>query len=348
MDKVELIRHLEAHARQPQSSERWAMYRLIVPVVDAANSALGLEVYFEFNQTSAHATSQSVDIALRDASGTRVMVEAKRVDREISAEQISKYLSPDTRGVVTNGVDWVLCCDRKNKVVSLFERDRRSVSVDALEEILEFIAGHPVTDVGWTSEVTYVAVWIRPRKPLKDRRALRVSNAATRVHSIHEFTVKGASLADATPMERVLLESVADRILELGNWPIHLRCEVRSSRVVFFDDRIPSGSQRVARIELGTPVPSASGHRRNGTSGSAPGSAGRAVGRRPGTCRHRPRTGPPRADRAHAAGVHRTTRSPTGRSQRRSCGRSPPGSGPRAVPPRCRRRSFGLPSGDGQ
>ena len=86
MDKSYLISQMQEHLNAPQKSERWAMYRLIVPVIDLANSKLGLRAYFEFNQTSSHGTSQSVDVALLDEHSPRVMVEAKRVDRRIAAE----------------------------------------------------------------------------------------------------------------------------------------------------------------------------------------------------------------------------------------------------------------------
>ena len=56
------------------------MYRLITPVVDHANSTTGLTQYFEFNQTSAHLASQSVDIALLDGVAARVLVKTKRFD----------------------------------------------------------------------------------------------------------------------------------------------------------------------------------------------------------------------------------------------------------------------------
>ena len=59
---IQLAPHLEV----PQKSGRWAMYRLIIPIVDLANSRFKLTACFEFSQTSAHGTSQFVDIALLD------------------------------------------------------------------------------------------------------------------------------------------------------------------------------------------------------------------------------------------------------------------------------------------
>ena len=80
----ELISLLEHHFHDPQPSERWAMYRLITPVIDYANQSMGLFPYFEYNQTSSHGTHQSVDIALLDDQEIpRVLVEAKRADRKV-------------------------------------------------------------------------------------------------------------------------------------------------------------------------------------------------------------------------------------------------------------------------
>jgi hypothetical protein len=107
MDIDFLIKLLENNFANSQPSERWAMYRLINPVVDYANQSLGYTPYFEYNQTSSHGTHQSVDIALLDETYTpRIFVEAKRADRKISPEQIEKYLDVMDHGVVTNGYIW--------------------------------------------------------------------------------------------------------------------------------------------------------------------------------------------------------------------------------------------------
>lgn len=231
------------------------MYRLIVPVIDFANSTLGMRAYFEFNQTSMHGTSQSVDVALFDDVGPRVMVEAKRVDRRIAAEQISKYLEPGIRGLVANGVDWVLCQDGKSKALSMRRPGDGAVAVDALDEVVAFIRGEMHSDIGWSADQKYVEPTVKPEKPKKDSKARRVSNSVRGASDIDALRSEIATLSKATPLERTFLESIATRFEQRGGWPTHLRCEVRSSRVAFFDDRIATGSKRVARIELGKKHP---------------------------------------------------------------------------------------------
>lgn len=109
MNINELIDTLLPSLRDPQKSERWAMYRLIAPVVDFANITLGKMIFFEFNQTSAHGTSQSVDIALLSGAIPEVLIEAKRVGRVLSADQVDKYLVNGVRGIVSDGYHWILC-----------------------------------------------------------------------------------------------------------------------------------------------------------------------------------------------------------------------------------------------
>jgi hypothetical protein len=144
MNMNDLLRQIQEHVNKPQKSERWAMYRLIAPVVDFANSTLGFEAYFELNQTSSHGTSQSVDIALLHGLEPRVMIEAKRIDRRIAPEQISKYLQPNVRGLVTNGINWVLCLNGVSKTISLCGSEEITVSVDSLNEIIAFIRGEEI------------------------------------------------------------------------------------------------------------------------------------------------------------------------------------------------------------
>lgn len=122
MSIADLAQRLLPYFRDPQPSERWAMYRLIAPVVDHANAQLGLRVFFEYNQTSRHGTSQSVDIALLRDDEPVVLIEAKRADRKVSSEQIAKYLLDRTHGVVTNGNDWILSLESRCTHVRLYDQ----------------------------------------------------------------------------------------------------------------------------------------------------------------------------------------------------------------------------------
>lgn len=257
MDVFNLIQHLAQHIARPQKSERWAMYRLVVPVVDVANSTMRLRDYFEFNQTSRHGTSQSVDIVLLDEHDKPVvMVEAKRVDRSISAEHIDKYLEPGVRGIVTNGLHWVLCRDGRNKLVSICDGARK-IDAQAVDEILAFVRGEFRPDSDWGStEVNYFPSHLRPEKIAKEVRAQRKSSPMVVVSDLQQFRLEVDALANASALDLVFLTEFSRAIEMAGRvFPDHLRCEVRQTRVSFFDTRRSTRSDRVARIELGKTQP---------------------------------------------------------------------------------------------
>ena len=255
MHRSDLLSRIQKELSTPQKSERWSMYRLIVPIIDFANSTLGLIAYFEFNQTSTHGTSQSVDIALLAGDDPRVMIEAKRLDRRIAAEQISKYLTPGVRGLVANGVDWVLCQNDKNKAVSLYSQADGLVDGKAFDEIVAFIRGSTVTDSVWSVDSTYIDPTVRPEKPRKETTARRISNAVRCPADVAAMRSEVAGLTNASVLEKLFLESMMNQFEMQGGRPQHLCWEVRSSRVAFFDQRIAAGSKRVARIELGKKYP---------------------------------------------------------------------------------------------
>lgn len=245
-----LIRLIEEHLQKPQKSERWAMYRLITPIVDYANSILGLVPYFEFNQTSLHGTSQSVDIALLDNLVPRVMIEAKRVDRSIAAEQIAKYLKADVRGIVTNGFAWVMCLNGENKVIKLCEDNLRKVSINNLNEIIAFIRSEERVNFGWGTEQKHIVSIIKPQRPQKEISATRVNNPVIVVTDINVMRCEVAKLSTASVLDNIFLLNLLDHFEKYGGIPEHLRCEIRTSRVVFFDSR-NNKQRRIARIELG-------------------------------------------------------------------------------------------------
>jgi hypothetical protein len=109
------------------------MYRLIVRIVDLANSQLNLTAYFEFSQVSGHGTSQSVDIALLDGFSPKTIIEAKRVGRRIGSDQISKYLPPDIRGIVADGIRWILCFDSRSRALLLCDAESNAIKAAAVQ-----------------------------------------------------------------------------------------------------------------------------------------------------------------------------------------------------------------------
>jgi hypothetical protein len=260
MIKPDLICQIEKHLNSPQPSERWAMYRLITPVVDFANSdsKMGLHPYFEFNQTSEHKTYQSVDIALLDkANRPVVMIEAKRVDRLMYAEQIAKYLylTPDVRGVVTNGIHWILCLNKQNKIISILDSKNKRVKESNFDAIVSFIRGEELEGDDWSSENQCIKPSIVPDRLRKEINGHRKSNPIDKVTDLKAMRNAVAKLSSSSKLDVTFFQALLNGLERQGGFPPHLYGEVRSSRIVLFDNRITARSKRVARIELGKDQP---------------------------------------------------------------------------------------------
>ena len=59
--------------------------------------------------------------------------------------------------------------------------------------------------------------------------------------------------SNASELDQLFLKALASEFDDRGGLPAHVHCEVRSSRVVFFDKR--GSAERIARIELGRRQP---------------------------------------------------------------------------------------------
>lgn len=257
MHKIEdLEEALSRHFASPQKSERWAMYRLINPVVDFAISEMGLEAYFEFNQTSTHGTSQSVDIALLDGGIPVVLIEAKRADRRISAEQIGKYLSDDVRGIVSNGYNWILCLEGESKQLSIWDDAKGACIRESLTEITDFIQTGKSEGSEWDTSSSYMPPSVKPSKPSKQIKATRENKPITVAVSIEHCQSLIRGHPKATVLEVAFLESVIASVQKAMKCiPTNCRVEFRESRVSFFNDELPGRSKRAGRIELGKKQP---------------------------------------------------------------------------------------------
>lgn len=86
-----------------------------------------------------------------------------------------------------------------------------------------------------------------------EMRARRVSNAVSVAADTNAIRRAGADPSRASPLDNAFLQALSDQFEKHGGIPEHLRCEVRDSRVVFFDYR--TNGKRVARIELGKQQP---------------------------------------------------------------------------------------------
>lgn len=255
-DQADLVRQIKYDLMNSQKSERWAMYRLIVPVVDFANATLRLTPYFEFNQTSEHGTSQSVDIALLDGQEPVAMIEAKRVDRRIGAEQIAKYLAPGVRGIVTNGVNWILCLNGSNKTITIWDHKSETVDTEAVSEIISFLQGADSGYEDWSASPEYVSSLVTPQKPMKKINAQRRSNSVQIASKTNDCLAEIQKLAKATRPDLAFLEAFICSIdKHYGGVPNNGRLEFRASRVSFFDEAIQKSSKRVGRIEIGKQQP---------------------------------------------------------------------------------------------
>jgi hypothetical protein len=253
MNKVELTKLLNVQLSSPQSSERWAMYRIIAPIVDYANTSLKLLPYFEFNQTSEHGTHQSVDIALLDQNFLpRILVEAKRWDRVITPEQIDKYLEDGLRGVVSNGIQWVLCERSMHTCVTIFVDG--SLQLKALDAVIKFLRGQTLGGLQFKSAPEGYRNTIKPWAIKKHHKAVRKVHPKAILTSSNKFRVFIDSLDKSPAIERALLVAI-NETLESSGMPSFLRIEARKTRVSLFDDRRLKQTQRIARLELGKKHP---------------------------------------------------------------------------------------------
>lgn len=246
-----LTRHLAYHCATPQPAERWAMYRLITPVVDFACLRTGWQPFFEYNQTSKHKTSQSVDIALLHEGAPRMLVEAKRAMRPISRQQIDKYLEPGLPGIVSNGADWILCRNADSHHVRIWDDAEQQVSQPDLMRVVRFITGETLG--GKTIDLeTEIAPVLRPDRPTKAVKAQRKSHTVESIGSEDTLLAFAAQNAKLTTLDRVFLEAFAG---SLARMPENIKIEARETRMSVWD--ASTGKKvRLMRIEFGKRQPS--------------------------------------------------------------------------------------------
>jgi len=251
MERIEdLHNHLRVHISQRQASERWAVYRLIAPLVDYANLTLMATPYFEFPQTSKHGKRQAVDIAMLDGDGEPlVLIEAKCWDRAISSEQIDKYLQVGGRGIVSSGGLWILCQGRKSVCLSLLDAETSEYNPYFTEAVVKFIRGEE-TGLQFSEDTKMYKVHVKPNRPTKKRVATRRVHAKTVAMSAEDLHLFIENRPKPQPLENAFVAALADHFGTVG-MPSDLRIDMRSTRISFFDLRKTTGSKRLGRIELG-------------------------------------------------------------------------------------------------
>lgn len=246
-----LVRYLTHHFSAPQPAERWAMYRLITPVVDLACQTTGNQPFFEYNQTSTHNTSQSVDIALLDEGKPRVLVEAKRAQRSISRDQIDKYLDPGLSGIVSNGADWILCRDTASCHVRIWNEVDKRVSRDKVKFIIDFIIEGDISgdQIDHKGDIAPV---LRPEQPLKARRANRKMLPVENIKSAKELSNNFDGNKRLKHLDREFIAAFAkafDRV------PENFEIQARETRMSVWCQSSPK-RERLMRIEFGKNNPS--------------------------------------------------------------------------------------------
>jgi|GEM_PF-2782956 len=250
-DLEQLADELKKQIHHAQKSERWTLYRLIFPVIDYACNASNLVAYMEYNQTSSHGTSQSVDVALLKNHEPVLMVEAKRVGRKLSSGNVSKYIDPALPGIVTNGVDWILCRNETCTHVSLFRNPDKHLDTDALNQILQFIDQDFSDAHHWQTEKITVKAWIKPAPPKKLTTAKKTQSSKQALSHPSDLTQFSLENTLVTKLEKILLAAIAEAFTFHDNLPTSLSIEVTPKRISFFDYSTVNGSKRICRIALG-------------------------------------------------------------------------------------------------
>jgi hypothetical protein len=104
-----------------------------------------------------------------------------------------------------------------------------------------------------TTEQKYVDPVVKPGKLHKEANARRVSNQISVAEDVNSLRRAVVDLSFTSALDKVFLQALSEQLEKQCGIPKHLRCEVRASRIVFFDDR--ANARRVARVELGKRQP---------------------------------------------------------------------------------------------
>jgi hypothetical protein len=255
MNLTHLVKILSHRIQNSQRSERWVIYRVIMPVLDYIEGSNPRIAHFEYNQTSLHGTNQTVDIALLEDGVPKVFLEAKRIDRHISSDKIAKYMEEGVRGLVSNGVDWILWMDERSRHIRIYDPIKNTFNHNGLKDIIAFIESPPVGIDDWTKETIHIPPIIRPVRIAKKIKAMRISKEVFSVNDCSSFAGKVANLPRASVNQTALLDAMVERFNSVGGIPVWLLCKLRTSRISFFDSNLKGSSQRIGRIEFGKKQP---------------------------------------------------------------------------------------------
>jgi len=203
---------------RPQPSERWAMYRMICPVVDAACAVSGLEAFFEYPQPNGPNKRLSADIALM-AEGRQTpvwLVEAKKFGRQVNPGMIDPYLNPGAMGAVSNGSQWIFkIAGRYLSVGPLLRPDgrvdetiyHRLVALIATVDEESALALSDEWTETWaaTSKAAGPTIW-----KVSGGKGTRAYHEKARYESLQEAAAAARAHASSGTLAAVLLDAIID------------------------------------------------------------------------------------------------------------------------------------------
>ena len=183
------------------------------------------------------------------------MIEAKRVDRTISSGQISKYIDRDTRGIVTNGIDWICCYRNRTASISTISQDSTKISKDAVEMLVKFITTGTINENLWVDGPTEIKARISPIRPQKEHLATRVISKTSVLHSAKEAINLVIENEKTSKLERLLIMSLLKNLGANSEENFRFRFDVRDGRLSIFDTNFDARSMRICRIAIGKQKP---------------------------------------------------------------------------------------------
>ncbi|KQS87547.1 MULTISPECIES: hypothetical protein [unclassified Rhizobium] len=235
---------------RPQPSERWAMYRLVCPVVDAACEVSFLEPFFEYPQPNGPNKRLSADIALM-AEGRQTpiwLVEAKKFGKQVHPGMIDPYLNPGAMGCVTNGNQWIFkIAGRYLSIGPLLRLDgqmdesvyRRLVTLIAtVDEGSALVLSDEWTDT-WTMKAKAAApsIW-----KVSGDKGTRAYQEKIRYETLQEAAVAARAYA----MSGTLVADMLDQIIDAGLQAPVGWFEVNQARIIWWVKH----KMRGARLKL--------------------------------------------------------------------------------------------------
>ena len=243
--------------RNRQHSEKWVMYRVVVPIVD---TLLRSEEFHEFDthfEVTDGKANTSADLVVRSTSKPKALViETKHLDKRIYGNELDKYLSNGETGVVTDGATWLFCKRDKSgwqyRKIDLFSKAGLNLKgLSELEETLSQLLTNPQYQDGFHSydyeSSPLSGKRLRPAIPQlvpfskKFSKPIATGDSEEDIlNQMRELSINGGSIAFA----KALLQGG-------GNLPNQIRFELKEDRFTgHFPPLHPGAARRIFRVRF--------------------------------------------------------------------------------------------------